>query len=275
MPFSLQHKCLFIHVPRTGGTSFRVSLGIREPTNSTLGRELNGDFELRPKDKTKVSLSIQLHHLCMRHIQLLPILEHSLLTESFKCAFIRNPWDKTLSEYSHYYHKYCSDFEDYVLRLEKIVSFVNENFVFDFNNVFYKEYSDLMLDTFKLGPAWWGATNENQLNEFKKFYIKNHPFAKELTYVDPHFFPQHFFVADELGNNLMDFIGRFENYEKDAQNILDRLGTYWRQDPDGRRIIPHLNVSTHKNYRDMYSLKTRDIVYNLFKKDIQTFDYTF
>ena len=59
MPFSLQHRCLFIHVPRTGGTSFRVSLGIREPTNSTLVRELNGDFELRPKDKTKVPLSIQ------------------------------------------------------------------------------------------------------------------------------------------------------------------------------------------------------------------------
>ena len=57
--------------------------------------------------------------------------------------------------------------------------------------------------------------------------------------------------------------------------ILDRLGAYWRQDPDGRRIIPHLTDSTHKNYRDMYNLKTRDIVCNLFKKDIQTFDYTF
>jgi hypothetical protein len=260
MPFSSQHKCLFIHIPRTAGTSFRVALGIREATNSTPAYEINGDFELRPKDETKVPLSIQLHHLCMKHIQLLGVLDHSLLAESFKCAFVRNPWNKTLSEYSHYYHKYCVDFEDYVLRLEKIVLFVNENFVFDFNNNFYKEYSDLMLSIFGLAPTWKGVI-------FEQFYIKDHPFAKELTWVDPHFFPQHFFVADELGNNLMNFIGRFENYRRDAQNILDRLNIC--------SSISHLNSSKHLDYREVYNLKTRDIVYNLFKKDIQTFDYTF
>ena len=68
-----------------------------------------------------------------------------------------------------------------VFRLEKIVSFVNENFVFDFNNIFYKEYSDLMISTFGLAPTWKGDV-------FEQFYIKDHPFAKELTWVDPHFF---------------------------------------------------------------------------------------
>ena len=268
MPFSIQHKCLFIHIPRTGGTSFREALGIKSPTQTTSVQELNGDFEIRPKDETKLPLSLQLHHLCMKHVQqLLEVLDHSLLAESFKCAFVRNPWNKTLSEYSHYYHKYCVDFEDYVLRLEKIVSFVNENFVFDFNNIFYKEYSDLMLATFQRGPTWWGAKNEKQLNDFEQFYIKNHPFAKELTWGDPHFFPQYFFIYDEFDNQLIDSIGRFENYEKDAQDILNSLGI--------EGAIPHSNRSTHKHYRDVYSLKTRDIVYNLFKKDIQTFDYTF
>ena len=51
--------------------------------------------------------------------------------------------------------------------------------------------------------------------------------------------------------------------KKDAQDTLDRLGSSCHQDPDGRQIIPHLNNSTHKNYREVYSLKTRDIVYNL------------
>ena len=260
MPFSLQHKCLFIHVPRTGGTSLMRSLRVDESGPNAIADGLDGDFELRPKDETKHSIFLlQLHHLCMRHIQLLPILEHSLLTESFKCAFIRNPWDKTVSEYSHYYHKYWSDFEDYVLRLEKIVSFVNENFVFDFNNVFYKDYSNLMIST---------------LNEVTRDRILN-PHANKVLWVDPHFFPQHFFIYDESDNQLVDFIGRFESYEEDAQDTLDRLGVSGRQDPDGRQIIPHLNNSPHKNYRDVYNLKTRDIVYNIFKKDIQTFDYTF
>ena len=260
MPLSIQHKCLFIHIPRTGGTSFIKALGIKEPTQTTSFQELNGDFEIRPKDETKIPLSLQLQHLCMKHIQILGVFNYSLLDESFKCAFVRNPWDKFLSEYSHYYHKYCVDFEDYVLKLKKIVPFVNENFVFDFNNSFYKEYSDLMISTFGLAPTWKGVV-------FEQFYIKDHPFAKELTWVDPHFFPQHFFIADELDNNLMDCIGRFENYRIDAQNILDHLNIC--------RSISHLNYSKHLNYRDVYSLKTRDIVYNIFKKDIQTFDYTF
>ena len=259
MPFSLQHKCLFIHIPRNGGVSFRVALGISKPTDSTLASELNGDFDLEPLNENDLLMNIPLHHLCMKHIQMLGVLDHSLIAESLKVAFVRNPWDKVLSAYSHYYQRHSLDFEDFIVKLEKIVSFVNENFVFDLENVFYKEYSNLMISVLS------EETRERKLN----------PWRKDAIWLDPHFFPQYFFIYDEFDTQLVDCIGRFENYEKDAQNILDRLGTYWRQDPDGGRIIPHLNVSTHKNYRDMYNLKTRDIVYNLFKKDIQTFDYTF
>ena len=133
--------------------------------------------------------------------------------------------------------------------------FINENFVFDFENIFYKEYSDLMISTL----------SEVYLNHFHD--VKLNLSANKLTWVDPHFFPQHLFIYDEFDNQLIDSIGRFENYEKDAQNILNSLGIVG--------AIPHSNSSTHKNYRDVYSLKTRDIVYNIFKKDIQTFEYTF
>ena len=252
MPFSLQHKCLFVHIPRNGGTSFRVALGIKSPTRDTPSQELNGDFKIQPKDETKIPLSLQLHHLCMKHIQILGVFNHSLLDESFKCAFVRNPWDKALSEYSHYYYQHSIDFEDYINRLEKIVSFINENFVFDFSDVFYEKYSNLMIST---------------LNEVNHKWILNPEAIDARTWVDPHFFPQHLFIYDEFDNQLIDSIGRFENYETDAQNILNSLGVVG--------AIPHSNSSTHKNYRDVYSLKTRDIVYNLFKKDIQTFDYTF
>ena len=140
MPFSLEHKCLFIHVPRTGGTSFRIALGIENPTNSTLAKELNGDFELRPLNENDLLMILPLHHLCMKHIYMLGAIEHSLIVESLKVAFVRNPWDKVLSAYSHYYHQLSIDFEDFIAKLEKIVSFVNENFVFDLKNVFYKEF---------------------------------------------------------------------------------------------------------------------------------------
>ena len=65
----------------------------------------------------------------------------------------------------------------------------------------------------------------------------------------------------------MDFVGRFESYREDAQKILDHL--------EVSEAIPHLNSSKHLNYREVYNLKTKDVIFNLFKKDIQTFDYTF
>ena len=91
MPFSLQHKCLFIHIPRNGGVSFRVALGISKPTDSTPASELNGDFDLEPLNENDLLMNIPLHHLCMKHIQMLGVLDHSLIAESLKVAFVRNP----------------------------------------------------------------------------------------------------------------------------------------------------------------------------------------
>ena len=262
MPFSLQHKCLFIHIPRNGGVSFRVALGISKPTDSTLASELNGDFDLEPLNENDLLMNIPLHHLCMKHIQMLGVLDHSLIAESLKVAFVRNPWDKVLSAYSHYYQRHSLDFEDFIVKLEKIVSFVNENFVFDLENVFYKEYSNLMISVLS------EETRERKLN----------PWRKDAIWLDPHFFPQYFFIYDEFDTQLVDCIGRFENYEKDAQDILDRLGAlkFFRTRAGTHKpLIPHFNYSKHADYREVYNSKTRDIVYNLFKKDIQTFDYTF
>ena len=262
MPFSLQHKCLFIHIPRNGGVSFRVALGISKPTDSTPASELNGDFDLEPLNENDLLMNIPLHHLCMKHIQMLGVLDHSLIAESLKVAFVRNPWDKVLSAYSHYYHRHSLDFEDFIVKLEKIVSFVNENFVFDLENVFYKEYSNLMISVLS------EETRERKLN----------PWRKNAIWLDPHFFPQHFFIYDEFDTQLVDCIGRFENYEKDAQDILDRLGAlkFFRTRAGTHKpLIPHFNYSKHADYREVYNSKTRDIVYNIFKKDIQTFDYKF
>ena len=262
MPFSLEHKCLFVHIPRTGGSSFRKALGVKEPTEDTPAQDLNGDFTLQPLTEKDLPTFVQLHHLCMKHIQMLGVLDHSLIAESLKVAFVRNPWDKVLSAYSHYYQRHSLDFEDFIVKLEKIVSFVNENFVFDLENVFYKEYSNLMISVLS------EETRERKLN----------PWRKDAIWLDPHFFPQYFFIYDEFDTQLVDCIGRFENYEKDAQDILDRLGAlkFFRTRAGTHKpLIPHFNYSKHADYREVYNSKTRDIVYNIFKKDIQTFDYKF
>ena len=63
-------------------------------------------------------------------------------------------------------------------------------------------------------------------------------------------------IYDEFDNNLVDFVGRFESYREDAQKILDHL--------EVSEAIPHLNSSKHLNYREVYNLKTKDVIFNLF-----------
>ena len=263
MPFSLEHKCLFVHIPRTGGSSFRKALGVKEPTEDTPAQDLNGDFTLQPLTEKDLPTFVQLHHLCMKQIQMIGVLEPSLLNESFKCAFVRNPWDKVASKYFHNYQHHSDSFEDFIVKVEKIVAFVNENFVFDIESAFYKKYSDLIISTLT------ESMHNKTLN----------PWRHKAIWIDPHFFPQHFFIYDELGNILIDFVGRFENYNKDAHHILSHLGASRLYQTRAGVLkplpIPHLNYSTRLDYREMYNLKTKDIVYNLFKKDIQTFDYRF
>ena len=269
MPFSLQHKCLFIQIPSTSDVSFTKSLGLNEPTDDTPAQDLNGEFALQPLTEDDLPTIIPLQHLCMKQIQMLGVLDHSLITDSLKVAFVRNPWDRVMSFYSNHYHHHSVDFEDFIVKLERIVSFVNENFVFDFKNVFYKEYSELMISTLTEFSGGIGHSYRGRIIS---------PYAKKSIWVDPHVFPQHLFIYDEFDNNLIDFVGRFENYSEDAQHILNRLGAlrYFRNRAGVRKpLIPHLNSLTQLDYREAYNLKTRDIIYNIFKKDIQTFDYRF
>ena len=214
MPFSLQHKCLFIHIPRTGGSSFRTALKIKEQDPTTIVSELSDCYELS-LNEMNLPTHLQLQHLCMKQIQMLGMLDHSLITESLKVSFIRNPWDKALSAYSHHYHKNSIDFEDYIVQLEKIVSFINENFVFDLEDIFYKEYSDLVLSTlsdvindrfFWVGPGPRTKTKRKIINDRVVWVGFREVDLDKLIWVDPHFFPQHLFIYDEFDNVLLNLL---------------------------------------------------------------------
>ena len=39
--------------------------------------------------------------------------------------------------------------------------------------------------------------------------------------------------------------------------------------------LPVINKSTHNNYQEYYDEETKNFVYNLFKKDINYFNYEF
>lgn len=69
--------------------------------------------------------------------------------------------------------------------------------------------------------------------------------------------------------NNIDFLGRFENFEKDLRYVLKEIGINVQE-------IPSRNVSSGAgDYRDLYSDDLRERVGRLYDRDIRIFAYEF
>lgn len=66
----------------------------------------------------------------------------------------------------------------------------------------------------------------------------------------------------------IDYVGRFENIQHDYFNILCRLGFPLKR-------LPKTNSTHQPNYRPLYVEETRNTVYNIYKEDIEQFNYSF
>jgi hypothetical protein len=96
MPVSHEHRFVFVHIPKTGGTSVEAALGVHgdwrfEDRETLFGRIRSPDLVARGFP-TRF-----LQHLTLPEIRsLLP--DHE---EYFSFAFVRNPWDRMVSTWSH------------------------------------------------------------------------------------------------------------------------------------------------------------------------------
>jgi hypothetical protein len=75
------------------------------------------------------------------------------------------------------------------------------------------------------------------------------------------------FVMDEGGNQIVDFVGRYERLGEDFRHVCDVLNL--------ETILPHVNSSTRRDYRLYYSDRARELVKTHFAEDIGAFGYAF
>jgi hypothetical protein len=82
-----------------------------------------------------------------------------------------------------------------------------------------------------------------------------------------YFQPQYHFILEFRGKIQMDFVGLFENLDKDCRYLAKRLGV--------DRPVKSINKSKHEDYKSYYNEETMNIVADVYDTDIKLLGYNF
>lgn len=196
-PFD-RYRCIFVHIPKTGGISVSRAL---------FGNLAGG-------------------HATIRHYQMVFAPEE--FNRYFKFAFVRNPWDRL-----------------------------------------YSAYRFLKQGGMNTRDAQWASNNLSRYESFKEFVLDW--VTPENIYHYDHFVPQTDFIyLPGRSHNPLDFIGRFEQLEKNFDKICARLGIHAQLEHRNRT-----DSNETSSYRDAYDLTTRARVSEVYRMDIEMLGYVF
>jgi len=206
-----KRKIVFIHIPKTGGQSIEHFLfpdyNFNEDENKTIMYGWNN----------KVGW---LNHLTCSEIKSYGNIPDKKYEEYFKFTFVRNPWERLISEYAW---KFYNNFKLF------------KQFCIDISEMNY----------------------ENWISNYKD----------PLAFVQ-HIKAQHEYIYDSKGNLEINFLGKYENFNRDFQSICEGTNLKYNE--------PYFyNKSKHKHYTYYYDKLTKELVSRIYKDDIEIFNYSF
>jgi len=232
MPISHAENIIFIHIPKTGGGSIEKSLGIfGEDNNGSLNPNLN---ILYGKKNNKL-----LQHLTISEIKAIKDKEYKTYK---KITFVRNPFDKLLSEYFwriQLYGKNKIDFKYFLM--EEVIP------------------------------------RKNKINTYVKNFYKD---EKIISSMDIHYMEQYKFLINN--NNLdVDSIGKFEDFESDFKKLFNKKLLNYKINKSkvdyfyyfSKKFLP--KFIKKRLYRKFYDNDSRKLVEQEYKKDLDLFNYNF
>ena len=76
------------------------------------------------------------------------------------------------------------------------------------------------------------------------------------------------------GRNNISYIGRMETFEKDCINIVNQINKIYKSN-NINKVIKYnkMKLNKSKNENEEITIKNKDIIYNLFKKDFDYFNF--
>jgi len=205
------HKCFFICIPKTGSTSVQSAL-------KRFGFKENGQYK--------------------KHFTNKEYKEFKRTRNYFSFTFVRNPFDRLVSEYHFtgrpwyskiYKIKYDLTFHNYV------------KYVVGEGKPFSRHRFESKSNTVPPGRQWAAHMISAGDKDWSMFQ----------------------FIADGV-----DFIGRFENFQEDFNTVCNKIGI-------PQQKLAHVNATKHKHYTEYYNDETRQIVAEKYAKDIEYFGYEF
>ncbi|WP_281556610.1 sulfotransferase family 2 domain-containing protein [Thalassomonas sp. RHCl1] len=234
---SHQDKCVFVHLPKAAGQSIESVFVARHGL----------DWQQRQALLLKPNSDPAQGPPRLAHLTAQEYLDYGYLTpgqfqQYFKFAFVRNPWSRLVSEY-HYRRLHG----DHAYQL-------------DFKAFLFGHFPTPDCDDHVLG---------------KDYYR--------------HVLPQWRFLYDEQEQCLVDFIGKFETLQQDFSRVCQLLnippqtlphknktlasGVKQRIKQKMKSIFPWMEKKRH--YTCFFDEESRDFVGELYKKDIELFQYRF
>lgn len=222
---SQKYKTIFLHPPKTGGTSVTLAFEEEDPKGG-VGKHLPLSFvKNRAIEEGKLKM----------------------YQDFFKFTFVRNPYSVLYSFYR--YHKRLEDSYLKEVHDERL----NENArgrQSIYNMAAFPNFEDFVL---RIGEAGGKGIAKDCAIDQCIFHLEA---IKQKKYA---------YIGDEME---LDFIGRFENIQKDFELVSKIVGL--------KNRLPHKNSSGNTApYWKYYTYESREVAENFFKEDLETFNYSF
>lgn len=140
-----------------------------------------------------------------------------------------------------------------------------------FTFTFVRNPWDRMLSLYFAMKKWGEISGDMQFRDYILALRDDHKRSEKRIFRLPvYYFGSSDYILDASGEILVNFIGKFENRSDDLKIVAQRLGS-----KRFGTLEPIFVKPRPKSYTEYYDLETREIVGQIYRKDVELFDYQF